>query len=97
MSGRHSVPLWRSDDVILALVTGICLIGKVFVIRRLLGGEIEVNDILIPPILTLVYSTVRGVLKSRKVNWSVRWDHIGYWSFAVVASTLISILPFIWM
>ncbi|MCB2199132.1 hypothetical protein KQI63_06975 [bacterium] len=96
MSEPQKVPWWRSDDVILATITGICLVVKVFVIRRLLGGEIEVNDILIPPILTLVYSTLRGVLKSRKVTVRFKWDHLGYWSFGIVATTLVSILPYVW-
>ena len=85
----------KSNEVILASVAGGCLIIKVWIIRHILDQEVDVNSLIFPLIMLLVYEVVQGTIKKRKKPVSFRWDHPLYWSIAIVVVTAISMIGYL--
>lgn len=81
--------------IVVATVTGLCLIAKVWVIRHLLGLQIEATEVIIPVILPGIHSALFALAHKRTSAPKFRWDHPGYWSVLVVVVTALSVIPFL--
>jgi hypothetical protein len=85
----------KSNEVILASVAGGCLIVKVWLIRNVFHQEVDVNSLIFPLIMLLVYEVVAGSMKKRKKPVSFRWNHPLYWSIAIVVVTTMSMIGYL--
>lgn len=56
----------KRGEIIVAFVVGVCLILKVWAIRRWFNLEVNVLDLYIPPILLAVYGPVRAIMAKKK-------------------------------
>ncbi|MCB9357487.1 MAG: hypothetical protein H6505_02850 [Calditrichaeota bacterium] len=86
---------FQRGEIIVALVAGVCLILKVWVIRRWFKLEVNVLDVLIPPILLAAYGPVRAMMSKRETPGKIRWDSPLWWSVAMVLTTAISIYVYV--
>ena len=77
--------------LIVTAVMGICLIAKVYFIRRILKVEVNVTELIIPGTLTLFYEIARHKFKEKTLEERKKWLHPLPWSIGIIIITAISV------
>jgi hypothetical protein len=87
--------LFKRGEIIVAFVVGVCLIAKVWVIRRWFKMEIDVLDIYIPPLMLAAYGPIRAIMVKKNTSGRIRWDSPLLWSVLIVLTTALSIYMYV--
>lgn len=82
--------LIKRNGIIVALVTGLCLILKVWAIRRWFKMEVNVLDLYIPTLLLAAYGPVRAIMLNKKKPSRIRWDGPLLWTVLIILATALS-------
>jgi len=82
-----------SKLIIIATVVGICLVAKVYIIRKILHVEVNVQDIVIPGIFLVLYEYIHQIAKRKKLSEEKLrlLIHPLYWSIAIIVLTSVSL------
>jgi hypothetical protein len=85
--------IFTNKLIIISAVVGICLIVKVYIIRKILNLVVDVQDIAIPGIFLVLYEYVHQMLKRKEIPEAKKLmlTHPLYWSIIIVILTAISL------
>ncbi len=80
--------------IITATATGLCLIAKIWIVRKVFDQDIDVNSVLIPSVLQLVATTADGIYRSKNRRDPIAWNNSILWAAIIVIATALSLLPY---
>ena len=84
--------MMKSNEVIIASATGLCLVAKTWIIRHILDQEINVNDLYIPPVIMLIYETLYQYSKEHPEKNLQKYTNPWHWALIIIGATALSIL-----
>ena len=83
--------LLKADEIKVALVAAVCMIGSAIIFKRVLHTEAQGLLSRAPTYLIIIYLFTRGAVKKDK-NKKSNWYNPLYWSLAIIFFTILSIL-----
>lgn len=88
---------WTTPEIFVSAVAGACLIVKVWILRRYLGAEVDVLELMIPLGLLVPHQVLLRVRSAEKVRPKMpAWMAAnGTWAAVVVVATLLSFLRWV--
>jgi len=81
----------RADEIKVALVAALCILGSAIIFKRVLHTEAEGLLSRAPTYLIILYLFTRGAVKKDK-NKKSNWYNPLYWSLAVIFFTVLPIV-----
>ena len=78
--------------ILVASVTGICLIAKVWIIRRGMGLEVDSTSLVIPGILAVAAEAADHLTRKKQPRFP--WNHPVLWTAIIVIATVLSLIPY---
>ncbi|MCB2213346.1 hypothetical protein KQI52_14625 [bacterium] len=85
--------LW--DLVIVSAAVGICLVAKVWILRRVIGTEVDVLELLIPPLLLTVYGYLHQMAVRGRMEGRFPWHNAWLWVGITLVATAVSLVPYL--
>ena len=83
--------LLKADEIKVALVAAVCMIGSAIIFKRVLHTEAQGLLSRAPTYLIIIYLFARGAVKKDK-NKKSNWYNPLYWSLAIIFFTILSIV-----
>jgi hypothetical protein len=88
---------WKNPQIFVSTVAGISLIAKVWIIRHLLGLEVDVLELVIPLGLLLPHEMLVAMARARerRARISPFWLSNLTWTVIIVLATGLSLVPYL--
>ncbi len=80
--------------IITASITGLCLIAKIWMIRKVFDQDIDVNSVIIPSVLQIFAGFADSIYRSKKRRDLIAWNNFILWGAIIVIATILSLLPY---
>jgi len=81
--------------IVVSVVSAICLILKIWIIRRVLGLHEDFVELLIPTLMPAIQQIVSQIIWNRGIDYLKKWDTPFTWSILVVVITALSMLNYL--
>lgn len=88
---------WKNPQIFVSAVAGISLIAKVWIIRHLLGLEVDVLELVIPLGLLLPHETLIALARAKGGDNRISpfWLSNLTWTVLIVLATALSLVPYL--
>ncbi len=81
--------------ILMASVTGLCLVAKVLMIRHVFDQSVDVTELIIPTVIPIFADYADRLYRKKEVPPRFRFNHPWLWNAIIVIATGLSLIRYL--